>query len=213
MTPQLNLHQLGLPVLDAFGFAIFTHLDSVAFSYQLLRLPFQSAGVFFVYLSLAFESSPVRRYLRDAINKVFFGRPGRYPGKDAGGNRSAEGGVMPPGQHPPYLVDGDKTAFRHHLHNAVDLQRRGDNTGAFSPFLTHLFIDLDDLRRLVLVEFLFPSFLQFRHSFYLPEPDSSSVKLYPSEVLILPTHDIVGTGYPAGDGTGRGHGGIGQINF
>jgi hypothetical protein len=66
-----------------------------------------TAGELLVELAAGLNRPPVRGNIFLSLSDVLFGCTSRYPDKDAGGDRSAEAGAVPPGHDPAYLVDGN----------------------------------------------------------------------------------------------------------
>ena len=70
----------------------------------------RSAGVFLVELSFAFQRTPVRGNALFAFGDIFFGCTSRDTDKNAGGDGSAEGGVMLFSHKLAYLVNRNELA-------------------------------------------------------------------------------------------------------
>ena len=146
---SLHLHQLLVPPLHPLRLACFIHFYLVAFSLEFGRLGRYLARVLLVELAFALECPPVGRDVFLSLRQIFPGRTGRDAGKNAGGDGSAESGVVPSRHYLAYLVDGDELTGRDAFHEGVDLQRGRDDTGALAPLFAHLLIDLDDSWQMV----------------------------------------------------------------
>jgi hypothetical protein len=116
----------------------------VPFGPEFLCLGGNAAGVFFVEFSLAFQSPPVRGDILFTFRLVFLSRTGRNADKDAGGDGSAESGIIFIGHERAYLVDSNKSTGRDGFHKGVHLHGGGDNAGALAELFTHLLVDFHD---------------------------------------------------------------------
>jgi hypothetical protein len=91
------------------------------FGFEAFGLGFDTPGVFFVDFTLRFQRPPVWGNIFFAFGSILGGCTSRYPGKDAGGYRSAKAGVVLFRQHLAYLVYRDKLAFRDLFHDFIHL--------------------------------------------------------------------------------------------
>ena len=117
------LHQSLLIILNPLWLPRFIHLNIMPLGSQTGGMVCHAAGVFLVEFTLGFQCSPVRGYVFPAFGGILGGCTSRYPGKNAGGYRSAEAGIVLLRQYLTYLIYGDKLAFWHLLHDAVHFQR------------------------------------------------------------------------------------------
>jgi hypothetical protein len=165
---SLQFCQCLLKVFYFFRFLFFIKLDNVSFFFQTDRLVFYAAGVLLVKLTFGLQRAPVRGNILPAFGSILSGCPSRYTGKDAGGYRSADAGMVLAGKVSPYLVYRDKLARGDPLHNAINFPGRWDNTGTRAPSLAHLLVNFDDFRQTLLfggsIQLLTPALPWFRHA-------------------------------------------------
>jgi hypothetical protein len=136
----------------------------VPFFYQTDRLVFHAAGIFLIKLPFGLQRAPVRGDILLAFGSILSGCPSRYAGKDAGGYRSANAGMVLAGKVSPYLVYRGELARGDLLHNAIHFPGRRDNTGARAPPLAHLLVNLNHPGQALVIGQLFtPAFSWFSH--------------------------------------------------
>jgi hypothetical protein len=165
---SLKLCQRLLKIFYFFRFLFFIKLDSVPFFFQTDGLVFHAAGVLLIELTLGLQRAPVRGDILPSFGSILSGCPSRYTGKDAGGYRSADAGMVLTGKVSPYLVYRGEPAPRYPLHNAINFPGCRDNTGARAPPPAHLLVNFDDLRQALLfsssIQFFPPAFSRFLHA-------------------------------------------------
>jgi hypothetical protein len=157
-----------LKILYFFRFLFFIKLDSMPFFLQTDGLVFYAAGVLLVKLTFGPQRTPVRGNILPAFGSILSGCPSRYAGKDAGGYRSANAGMVLMGEMSPYLVYRGELASGYPPHNAIDFPGCWDNTGTRAPLLAHLLVNFDDFRQTLLfggsIQLLTPAFLRCSHT-------------------------------------------------
>ena len=117
----LHLYQFIFPVFYSLWLPCPVWLNRMALGFKVFCLGFEAAGVFLVELPFSLQRPPVRRGIFVTLSDILDGRTGRDAGKDAGGYRSAEGGVIFSGHCRAYLINRDELPRRYAFHEGVHL--------------------------------------------------------------------------------------------
>ena len=110
---------------------------------QTFGLVGHAAGVFLVEFTPGFQCPPVRGDVFPAFGGILGGCTSRYPGKNAGGYRSAEAGTVLFRQHLTDLIYRDQGPLRDLSHDFIHFHRCRDNHRACPPSLAHFLGDFN----------------------------------------------------------------------